>query len=75
MAQALKHLPATQEMWVPSLGQENPLEMEMAIHSSILAWEIPWRNLAGYRPLGCRVGHAQAHVHSFSQDADICFLP
>ena len=29
-------------MWVPSLGQEDPLEEEMAIHSSILAWEIPW---------------------------------
>ena len=32
----------TQETWVQSLGQENPLEEEMAAHSSILAWEIPW---------------------------------
>ena len=32
----------TQEMWVRSLGQEDLLEKEMAIHSSILAWEIPW---------------------------------
>ena len=31
-----------QESWVWSLGQENPLEEEMATHSSILAWEIPW---------------------------------
>ena len=31
-----------QETWVQSLGQEDPLEEEMAIHSSILAWEIPW---------------------------------
>jgi len=31
-----------QEMWVRSLGQEDPLEEEMATHSSILAWEIPW---------------------------------
>ena len=31
-----------QETWVPSLGQEDPLEEEMATHSSILAWEIPW---------------------------------
>ena len=31
-----------QEMWIPSLGQENPLEKEMATHSSILAWKIPW---------------------------------
>ena len=29
-------------MWVPSLGQEDPLEMEMATHSNILAWKIPW---------------------------------
>ena len=32
----------TQETWVQALGQENPLEKEMATHSSILAWEIPW---------------------------------
>ena len=32
-----------QETWVQSLGQEDPLEKEMATHSSILAWEIPWR--------------------------------
>ena len=31
----------TQEMWIPSLGQEDPLEEEMAVHSSITAWEIP----------------------------------
>ena len=41
MAQAVKHLPAVQETWVPSLGREDPLEKEMATHSSILAWEIP----------------------------------
>ena len=35
------HLPV-QDMWVQFLGQEHPLEKEMAIHSSILAWEIPW---------------------------------
>ena len=33
--------------WVQSLGQENPLEKRMAIHSSILAWEIPWTNEPG----------------------------
>ena len=44
----VKNLPAmqetqkTQEMQVQSLGQEDPLEKEMATHSSILAWEIPW---------------------------------
>jgi len=38
MAQTVKHLPEMWEMWVPSLGQEDPLEKEMATHSSILAW-------------------------------------
>ena len=37
----------TQEMQVPSLGQEDPLEMEMANHSSIFAWEIPWTEEPG----------------------------
>ena len=37
----------TQEMQVRSLGQEDPLEEEMAIHSSILTWEIPWREESG----------------------------
>ena len=41
MAQRVKHLPAMQETWVPSLGQEDPLEKEMATHSSTLAWKIP----------------------------------
>ena len=38
----VKHLPAMQETWVQSLGQEDPLEKEMATHSSTLAWKIPW---------------------------------
>ena len=37
-----KELPAMQETWVQSLGQEDPLEKGMATHSSILAWRIPW---------------------------------
>ena len=36
-----------QEMWVQSLGQEDPLEKEMATHSSILAWKIPWTEEPG----------------------------
>ena len=36
-----------QEMWVRSLGQEDPLEMGIATHSSILAWEIPWTEKSG----------------------------
>ena len=42
MAQTVKHLPAMWETWVRSLGQEDPLEKEIAIHSSTRAWKIPW---------------------------------
>ena len=42
VAQWLRIHLLVQEMWVQFLGQENPLEKEMATHSSILAWEIPW---------------------------------
>ena len=42
-----KNLPATQETWVQSEGQEDPLEKEMAIHPSILAWTIPWTEEPG----------------------------
>ena len=42
MAQTVKHLSTMQETWVRSLGWEDPLEKEMAIHSSAIAWEIPW---------------------------------
>ena len=47
MAQRIKHLPAMGETWVPSLGWEDPLEKEMATHSSILAWRIPWTEEPG----------------------------
>ena len=51
VAQRIKRLPAMQETQVRSLGRENPLEKEMATHSSILAWRIPWtESLAGYSP-------------------------
>ena len=42
VAQIIKNLPAMQDMWVQSLGWEDPLEKAMATHSSILAWRIPW---------------------------------
>ena len=38
----VKNLPAMQETWARSLGQEDPLEKEMATHSGILAWKTPW---------------------------------
>ena len=47
VAQSVKNLPAMQETQVRSLGQEDPLEKEMATHSSILAWKIPWMEEPG----------------------------
>ena len=54
VAQRLKGLPAMWETWVRSLGWEDPLEKEMATHSSILAWRIPWKEELGglYCPRG-----------------------
>ena len=52
MAQRLKRLPAMRETQVQSLGREDPLEKEMAAHSSIVAWEVPWAEEAGYSPWG-----------------------
>ena len=59
VAQRLKPLPAMRETWVQSLGQEDPLEKEMASHSSILAWRIPWtEEPGGLQSTGSqRVGH------------------
>ena len=53
MAQKVKNPPAMQETWVQSLGWEDPLEGEMATHSSILAQRIPWsEEPGGYSPQG-----------------------
>ena len=59
VALRLKRLPAMQETWVRSLGQEDPLEKEMATHSSILAWRIPGTaEPGGLHSMGSRrVGH------------------
>ena len=51
----VKNLPAMQETWVQSLNQEDPLEKEIAAHSSMLAWEIPW------------TGDQQATVHGVAR--------
>ena len=58
MAQMVKRLLTMRETRVLSLGQEDPLEKEMATHSSVLAWKIPWmEELVGYNPWGRRVRH------------------
>ena len=58
-AQRAKNLPAMQETWVQSLDGEDPLEKEMATHSSIVAWKIPWMEEPGrLQSMGSqRVGH------------------
>ena len=59
VAQRLKRLSAMQETWVRSLGREDPLQKEMATHSSILGWRIPWtEEPGGLQSTGLqRVGH------------------
>ena len=59
VAQTVKRLPTMQETWVRSPGWEDPLENEMATHSSTLAWKIPWTEEAGkLQSMGSqRVGH------------------
>ena len=59
MAQLVKNLHAMWGTWVQSLGWEDPLENEMVIHSSILAWRIPWtEDPGGLQSVGLqRVGH------------------
>ena len=58
VTQRLKHLPAMWKVWIQSLGREDPLEKEMATHSSILAWRIPWmEEPSGLQSMGSqRVG-------------------
>ena len=59
MSQRVKSLPAMQETWVQFLGREDSMEEGMAIHSSILAWRIPWtEEPGGIQSMGSRrVGH------------------
>ena len=68
MAQTVKRLPTVQETRVQSLGQEDPLEKEMATHSSTLAWKIPWMEEPGrLQSMGLqRVGHDSATSLSLS---------
>ena len=64
MAQRLKHLPAMWETWVQSLGWEDPLEKEMATHSSVLAWRIPWtEELGGLQSTGRKESDMTERLH------------
>ena len=67
MAQTVKNPPAMQETWVRSLGQEEPLEEGMAMHSSMLAWRIPWTEEPGglLRVLKSRAQLKQLSMHAY----------
>ena len=67
-AQSVENLPAVQATWVQSLGREDPLEKEMATHSSILAWESHGqRSLASCSPWVAELNMAEcAHMHTYS---------
>ena len=65
MAQRLKPLPAMRETRVRFLGQEDPLEKEMAGHSGILAWRIPWTEEPG-RPPVHRVAKSWTQLSDFT---------
>ena len=73
----LENLPAMQETWVQSLGQEDPLEKGEATHSSILAWRIPWtEEPGGLQSMGLqRDTHTHTHTRNIiSQNVESPFL-
>ena len=64
MVQRLKRLPAMWETWVRSLDREDSLEKEMATHSSILAWRIPWtEELGGLQSRGRKESDMTERLH------------
>ena len=76
-AQLVKNLPTTQETWARPLGQEDPLEKEMATHSSILAWRIPWtEEPGGLQSVGVGgIGHDLAtELLRFSRQVSTCCI-
>ena len=69
----VKNPHAMQETWVQSLGQVDPLEKEMATHSSVLAWEIPWTEEPGYSPLGPKRGGSDSVTKQPQEHRSIFF--
>ena len=68
--QWVKNLPATEETQVQSLGQEELLEEEMASHSNILAWRIPWKEDSGHSPWGCKRSDMTGATEHAPEDSD-----
>ena len=79
VAQMVKNLPVMRETWVQSLGQEDPLEKGMTLHSSILAWRLPWtEEPGGLQSMGLlkswirlRDSHTHTHTHTQSRVNDL----
>ena len=73
VAQTVKRLPAMQETWVRLLGWEDLLEEEMATHSSILAWKIPWTEECGsLQSMGCKESDTTERLCLLSCECYIC---
>ena len=76
MAQRLKRLPAMWETWVRSLGREDPLEKEMATHSSTLAWRIPWtEELGGLQSTGRKESDRTERLHFLLGNGPSPYIP
>ena len=70
VAQLVNNPPAMQETWVKFLGQEDPLKKEMAIHSSILAWKIPWTEEPGrVQSMGSKESDMTSRLNHLNQPA------
>ena len=75
MAQRLKRLPSMWETWVQSLSWEDPLEKEMATHSSILAWRIPWtEESTGLQRVGHDWATSLTHLYLYNLQDIIHYL-
>ena len=65
MAQRVKGLPAMRGIWLRSLGGDDPLEQEMATHSSIVAWKTPWTEKpGGLQSMGRKESDMTEHAHT-----------
>ena len=63
-----------QEIWVPSLCQEDALEKEMATHSSLLAWRISWTETGGIQSMGLKTDKSLSVVSSFKMEFRFCVV-
>ena len=71
----VKNPPAKQETWIQSLSQEDPLEKEMVIHSSLLAWETPWtEEPAGSSPRGRKQSDMTERLNHHHYPTDVSTL-